>query len=94
MKEILTTLISSTFLLCGLWLVSKNEKFQFFGNIIDRVETSQRVVALTFDDGPTATKTDKILDILMTQVLRQHFFDWECHKEKPIGSKTDCKQRT
>ncbi|MFP4457725.1 MAG: polysaccharide deacetylase family protein, partial [Clostridia bacterium] len=33
--------------------IMNSRTFQFFGNIYDRVETEEKVIALTFDDGPT-----------------------------------------
>ena len=36
-----------------LYKVVCSRTFQFFGEIINRVETDEKVVALTFDDGPT-----------------------------------------
>lgn len=35
--------------------VSNSRTFQFVGDIVARVPTSERVVALTFDDGPNET---------------------------------------
>lgn len=63
-------LISSIF----LWKTSKSTSFQFFGEIIDRVETSEKVVALTFDDGPTPGRTQQILEILGENEVRATFF--------------------
>lgn len=57
-----------------LYGVSRSTAFQFFGEIHDRVETSQRVVALTFDDGPTRGRTDEILQILAEENVRATFF--------------------
>lgn len=49
--------------LYGLFQVSKARSFQFFGELVDRVETSQKVLALTFDDAPTEF-TDEVLRVL------------------------------
>ncbi len=38
-------------------------KYQLFGNLTSQVETNDKVVALTFDDGPTKN-TDAILTLL------------------------------
>lgn len=54
--------------------VSKSRTFQFFGAIVARVETSQKVVALTFDDGPSRQKTDEILQILREENVRATFY--------------------
>ncbi len=51
-------------LLAGLFRVSKLTTWQMFGTIVPRVETTQKVVALTFDDGPEASTADEILSDL------------------------------
>lgn len=64
-------------LLCGaaaLFQSSKSRTFQFFGRIVPRVETSQKVVALTFDDGPTREKTAEVLRLLREKDVRATFF--------------------
>ncbi|MGI5127942.1 polysaccharide deacetylase family protein [Pseudonocardia sp. CA-107938] len=38
--------------------------FQLFGDLVDRVSTSEKVVALTFDDGPDPAGTGPLLDAL------------------------------
>jgi peptidoglycan-N-acetylglucosamine deacetylase len=35
----------------ALWRVANLRTFQFFGEIVPRVETSEKAVALTFDGG-------------------------------------------
>lgn len=57
-----------------LFQVSKSRTFQFFGEIVPRVETSQKVIALTFDDGPSRQKTDEILQILREENVRATFY--------------------
>ena len=54
---------------CGLvaWgghRLSKSRTYQLVGELITRVETSDSVVALTFDDGPVPAYTDSILAVL------------------------------
>src|SRR5690242_2349801 len=56
------------------WKVSGSRTFQFFGEIVPRVETSQRVVALTFDDGPTPAATTEVLATLRRYGVRATFF--------------------
>ena len=43
--------------------LSKARTYQIFGGITSRVNTTEKVVALTFDDGPTS-QTNAVLDIL------------------------------
>jgi peptidoglycan/xylan/chitin deacetylase (PgdA/CDA1 family) len=56
-----------------LWNISRSRTFQFFGEIYPRINTDQKVVALTFDDGPTP-KTDSILAILRDLNIKATFF--------------------
>jgi len=58
----------------ALWQLSKSRTFQFFGRIVPRVETSQRLVALTFDDGPTRDQTAEVLGLLRGREVRATFF--------------------
>jgi len=58
----------------SLWQVSKSRTFQFFGEIVPRVNTNQKVVALTFDDGPEPNATDELLQILNQQNVHATFF--------------------
>lgn len=57
-----------------LWQVNRSRTFQFFGELIPRIETSQKVVALTFDDGPVPGATDSILSILEREQIHATFF--------------------
>lgn len=56
-----------------LWTLSRSRTFQLFGKLVARVETTQKVVALTFDDGPNPVGTDKILDILARNQVKATF---------------------
>lgn len=58
----------------GLWQVSRATDFQFFGALVDRVETDRPVVALTFDDGPSSEFTAEILAMLDAHGARATFF--------------------
>jgi chitin deacetylase len=58
----------------ALWEISKSRTFQFFGLIIPRVNTSEKVVALTFDDGPTPSGTSQILKVLNQMHVKATFF--------------------
>ncbi|MCE4044601.1 polysaccharide deacetylase family protein [Lysinibacillus fusiformis] len=48
-------------------------KYQLFGNLTFQVETNDKVVALTFDDGPTKN-TDAILSLLDDYQVKATFF--------------------
>lgn len=67
------TLLLILFLAYCLFQISKSRSFQFFGELIDRVETEEKVVALTFDDGPTI-HTQEVLQILKEKEITATFF--------------------
>lgn len=74
-------LITLSFLLflgafCVYWL-NRARTIQLFGEIYARVETNQKVVALTLDDGPNE-KIDTVLAILRSHDVKATFF--------PIGN--------
>jgi peptidoglycan/xylan/chitin deacetylase (PgdA/CDA1 family) len=58
----------------GFRAVVRARTFQVFGELVDRVETSEQVVALTFDDGPSDTTLEGILAVLATSRVRATFF--------------------
>jgi len=58
----------------ALWRVSNSRTFQTFGVIVPRVETSRKVVALTFDDGPVRGRTQEVLALLREKNVRATFF--------------------
>lgn len=65
--------------------IMNSRNFQFFGGLVTRVDTNDKAVALTFDDGPSE-KADEILSILEAQNVRATFFlvgsDIEQHPEE------------
>lgn len=58
----------------ALWRISGLPCTQLVGTVTCRVETSQRIVALTFDDGPTPRGVDAVLPILRAHGARATFF--------------------
>lgn len=58
----------------ALFQVGKSRTFQFFGEIYPRIETEKKVVALTFDDGPTSRHTSEILQILREENVKATFY--------------------
>jgi len=54
--------------------VVNSSTFQLFGDYVARVETEDRVVALTFDDGPDPMHTPRVLDVLDQQQVKANFF--------------------
>lgn len=57
----------------GLWQFSKSRDMQLFGTIVSRVETPEKVIALTFDDGPTQYLPD-VLTLLKERNVKATFF--------------------
>jgi peptidoglycan/xylan/chitin deacetylase (PgdA/CDA1 family) len=58
----------------GLYHLARSRTTQLFGTLVARVETPERVVALTFDDGPTAAFVDELLSALGSHQARATFF--------------------
>lgn len=58
----------------GLWNISSSRTFQFFGELVTRVETTEKVVALTFDDGPDPAGAQQVLDTLDSEEVKATFF--------------------
>ncbi|WP_102347732.1 polysaccharide deacetylase family protein [Bacillus sp. Marseille-P3661] len=57
----------------GLFNLSKSRSTQLFGGLVTQVETSEKVLALTFDDGPSIY-TDEILSVLDEEDIKATFF--------------------
>lgn len=74
-KLILIVLLITLFLFSvyGLFQVSKSRTFQFFGGLTSRVETQEKVVALTFDDAPSAF-SNQVVDILNEKGIKATFY--------------------
>ena len=58
----------------GLREVVNSSTFQLFGDYVARVDTNERVVALTFDDGPDPFHTPRVLDVLDQHHVKATFF--------------------
>jgi chitin deacetylase len=76
MKKKLSLLAPFLLLMCAmtLWQIGKSRTFQFFGVIVPRINTTEKVVALTFDDGPTVNGTSEILNVLDDLQVKATFF--------------------
>ena len=48
--------------------------FQLFGKLVSRVKTDEKLIALTFDDGPRPEYTQEILRILSEEQAKATFF--------------------
>ena len=58
----------------GTRALARSRTFQLFRRPITSVETSDSVVALTFDDGPTEARVDSLLEMLQSRDVRGTFF--------------------
>jgi len=70
---IISVIVVCLVLAKGTLELSSSRTFQFYGNLVPRVETDEKVVALTFDDGPTEN-TAAILAILAELDVKATFF--------------------
>ncbi|HEX7151153.1 MAG TPA: polysaccharide deacetylase family protein [Thermoanaerobaculia bacterium] len=73
-RPIVALLLAAGLLLFGAFHLSRSRTFQLFGTIVQRVDTERRVVALTFDDGPTREYTDSVLATLRQHNVRGSFY--------------------
>ncbi|MDX8147853.1 polysaccharide deacetylase family protein [Lentzea sp. BCCO 10_0061] len=87
-KPTIITAVGLTLVLvvaAALWNVAGARTFQFFGDLVDRVETNEKLVALTFDDGPDPAGAQQVLDLLKAEDVPATFFlmgrDLEKHPE-------------
>ena len=74
-KRIVFSIVCACILLAGvIYVLIETDDFQLFGELISRVETDKKVVALTFDDGPKPGRTEEILEILAREKVPATFF--------------------
>ena len=74
MLNILIVFFILSVLLFFTWRFSRSRKIQFAGGLIYRIKTKEKVVALTFDDGPMPFFTEKVLEKLNTFGVKATFF--------------------
>src|SRR5262245_15225207 len=70
----LTAAVAIIAVIAAAFQISKSRTFQFFGEIVPRINTRQKVVALTFDDGPTPGITEEVLSTLNEEGVKATFF--------------------
>jgi peptidoglycan-N-acetylglucosamine deacetylase len=76
-RRTFTTLLAFAFLAVALFWVyetSESPANQIFGRTLVSGPSNQRIVALTFDDGPNPPYTSKILDVLEREHVHATFF--------------------
>lgn len=72
----------------ALFKLSKSRDVQLFGRLVDRVDTNEKVVALTFDDGPVPAATEKILaELAQAQVPATFFLTGKAIEQHPEAAK-------
>lgn len=54
--------------------IANSLNFQFFGVLVNQIDTKEKVVALTYDDGPNPPYTNQLLDILERNEIKATFF--------------------
>jgi len=69
-----TVLLSLPLLAWGGWTLSNSRSHQLVGDLFTRIETTDPMVALTFDDGPTPVHTDSVLALLAEFDVSATFF--------------------
>jgi len=69
---VLSTILLVILLILLYGLISPRS--QLFGKIINRLNTTEKLVALSFDDGPTKAATRQVLDILAAAAVPATFF--------------------
>jgi len=73
LSKLLIGILLIFLILFGLYKLMNSRSFQLFGGLTNYVDTDQKVVALTFDDGPTKN-VDEILPLLDQYNVKATFF--------------------
>jgi peptidoglycan-N-acetylglucosamine deacetylase len=58
----------------GFQKLAETSRFQLFGKLITRVNTREKVLALTYDDGPNSPYTDQLMEVLGRFGVKATFF--------------------
>lgn len=58
----------------GAYLLAKSRTYQLAGALVSHVDTRDKLIALTFDDGPTPAYTDQVLRVLKAHGARATFY--------------------
>jgi peptidoglycan/xylan/chitin deacetylase (PgdA/CDA1 family) len=79
--------IAMVLLIFAFWQISRSRSFQFLGELHHSVSTQERVMALTFDDGPNPFNTPAILELLHQYQAKATFFmiGTELEKHPDLG---------
>jgi peptidoglycan-N-acetylglucosamine deacetylase len=58
----------------GAHILTKSRSFQVAGTLVRHVDTDRKVIALTFDDGPTPRYTEEVLSVLEAHDVTATFY--------------------
>lgn len=72
--SIAAVVVGTLLALAGLRELARARSVQVFGRIVDRVESADMRVALSFDDGPAPAAIDSLLSVLAERRVRATFF--------------------
>ncbi|AMO85816.1 Bifunctional xylanase/deacetylase precursor [Solibacillus isronensis B3W22] len=72
-KKLIIAVILMALLFAGMFKITKLRTFQIFGGLTYQAETKDKVIALTFDDGPTKN-VDQLLPLLDEYKVKATFF--------------------
>ncbi|HEX5022364.1 MAG TPA: polysaccharide deacetylase family protein [Candidatus Binatia bacterium] len=74
-RALVSAVLVATFaFLIGLRELARSPTVQVFGRLVARVDASERVIALTFDDGPAMEVLNEIIEVLAARRVRATFF--------------------
>lgn len=73
-KKVLLFLILLLVVMAASWRLSSLRNFQIMGKLVSKVNCTDKMVALTFDDGPNSAYTEEILKILAEHRVKATFF--------------------
>ncbi|ALE17283.1 polysaccharide deacetylase, putative [Altererythrobacter epoxidivorans] len=73
-KLVAGLVIAAVVIAAVLFQISKARCFQLVGDVTCRVETDRKIVALSFDDGPTPEGVDAVLPVLDRFGAKATFF--------------------
>jgi peptidoglycan-N-acetylglucosamine deacetylase len=81
-------LVAAAMTVGGAYTLSNSRTFQLAGTLISRGHTTQKLIAITFDDGPTTGYTESVLRILKAHRAHATFYltGREC-EQNPLGAR-------
>lgn len=74
LRKSLAVIIGGLIIAIGFWHAAKLRCFQLVGDVTCRVETREKIVALSFDDGPTPEAVAALLPVLEKRKVKATFF--------------------